>query len=244
MPATNMTSFVKLDLGPPLGSIADLLASTIFGGPTTPWPNYTRENALSTLILILDRIIHLARQIAPAVHKIIGQNHSVMCPYFPSPETEFRGCRIRLSRALSKWEEEYFTSSAASVQALFFFCKLHLAVPDMHRLAHMTSYKPATQFKQNFSQSTPELLATDEGTHYAWLVLEKVSESENLSSVWLPVITFFSALVVWADLKAQKNSRVHGSPYVLRLFVDLLQKMVWPCCSEMGSALEELIQDI
>lgn len=166
----------------------------------------------------------------------------IMSPIIPlSPLSENQRMLSHISTGLSLWAERFKATMPEPVMSLFYFCNLCVAVPNALLLPQLSGYKPA--------RSTAELdlgaiAISEEALRYAWSVLDHVNV-EKLSDraacpVWLPVVTYITALVVWASLKSSKST--YGTLKVLGMFKAELQQMPWPCCTEMIENLDDLMR--
>jgi hypothetical protein len=129
------------------------------------------------------------------------------------------------------------------VKAFYYFCKLHLLVPDLNGLAQLAGYAPAgTEVASRFQhiEQTRYTALGDvrEAPSLSWLILENVPESADMSALWLPVILHFAGLVIWIDMKAQ--GQLGARAPLLRLFEQKLRAMRWPCCAAMADNLLSL----
>ncbi|KAJ6443564.1 LOW QUALITY PROTEIN: Monooxygenase FAD-binding protein [Purpureocillium lavendulum] len=212
MAASSIAAFTDIPLGAPHHSLSSLLSQTLFAGPQTQWPQFSQDNALLILVLILNHILVWAREMFPlavAAEAVSPQTRSNI-------EAETQKCRIRIERALDKWEELYMHGALQETQALFYFCRMHLRAPQLHLVAVYARYEPLASLSPISTERVTRIVESDtssldEAAHFAWLVLEHVPEAADTTAVWLPVTLYFSGLLVWLNITSQGLSRSHGS---------------------------------
>ena len=177
-----------------------------------------------------------------------GSPLPVLNPYAPfSVVTETKRMLTQLSRGLDLWYGRFKDFVSEDILALFYFCRLFLSYPEVISLPLVAGYKPAIDSNTSKPTSVTDIVVDGETMRYVWLIVDHVNveklPSHMICPVWLPVITYFTALVVWAHLKSSSSLQVsYGTLKVLGLFKMELQRMPWPCCIEMIKNLDDLMQ--
>jgi hypothetical protein len=173
----------------------------------------------------------------------------ILSPFVPfSPFAENQRMLSRISRSLDLWCERFGEIMPEDVLSLFYFCKICLCFPQVLLLPHLSGYRPAVDSSSSTARNDLGSIAVPEDAmRYAWLVVDHVNV-ERLSDdaacpIWLPLVTYITALVVWANLKSSSSSKSsYGTLKVLGMFKAELQQMPWPCCTEMTKNLDELMR--
>jgi hypothetical protein len=194
------------------------------------------------LLLVLNHIMNWARAVT------LGQEAArAILPTTTDADFQREGNPKRslviIERTLLKWSNIYLEHMPMEVKACFYFCKLHLLVPDLNGLAQFAAYAPAgtgVASRLQYIEQTRYAALGDirEASSLSWLILENVPESADMSALWLPVILHFAGLVIWIDMKAQGQLGVRAP--LLRLFEQKLRAMRWPCCATMADNLLSL----
>ncbi|PVI04195.1 hypothetical protein DM02DRAFT_611649 [Periconia macrospinosa] len=82
----------------------------------------------------------------------------------------------------------------------------------------------------------------DEALEIAWDVFEHVDLGTKVKnhrmSIWLPEITFLSALTVWYSHSNKGHRGRYGGGRSLVMYQKLLLQLPWPCCTEMAAVLD------
>jgi hypothetical protein len=61
-------------------------------------------------------------------------------------------------------------------------------------------------------------------------------------SIWLPIVLFSSALIVWHKLQSPvATNRKYGTLSVLTTFKDEIENLLWPYCRTMIKTLDKLM---
>ena len=169
-------------------------------------------------------------------------------PYVPfSAATESKRMWAQLERGLELWHERFKQCVSEDVLALFHFCRLFSSYPQVLSLPFRAGYRPAVDTNTSATAPVPGAAVGDATMRHVWLVVDHINV-ERLSDravcpVWLPVITYLTALVMWANLRTSSTSRLsHGTLKVLGLFKMELQHVPWPCCTEMIKNLDDLMR--
>jgi hypothetical protein len=171
-------------------------------------------------------------------------------PYLPfSPENENRKVDQKLQNALDLWSQSYLVRASKDTAALFYFCKMYLALPSLQLLPIIAGYSPRTHVDRKLASHQARIVDSDLGTgsdasKNAWRILESIRQPEDLSPVWFPVVLFYASLVVWRTISLQVGSGtngLNGSLRVLQLFKSELEQMKWPCCEAMANVLKSLM---
>ncbi len=241
MAASSISAFADITLEAPHHSLSGLLSQTLFAGPQTEWPAFSQDNALLTILLILSHTLIWVREmspLAPSAETVSPQGRS-------NVDAETQKCRIRIERALDKWEGQYSRGALPETRALFYFCRMHLRAPHLHLVAVYAQYEPLATLSPIPLEKVSSIVEADtstldEAAHFAWLVLEQVPDAADVTALWLPIILYFSGLLVWMNIASQGRSRSHGSLRVLQLFGQKLSCMPWPCCAAFAHNLERI----
>jgi hypothetical protein len=168
-------------------------------------------------------------------------------PYMPfSPANENRRVNQQLHKALDLWSESYLSRVSKDIAALFYFCKMYLNLPSLRLLPIIAGYTPGFSKDQATNSYVMRVVDTElsdgsEALKNAWIVLENIEISQDITPVWFPLILFYASLVVWRMISLQPGLGSHGSIRVLNLFKRELEKMKWPCCGTMANVLESLL---
>jgi hypothetical protein len=173
-------------------------------------------------------------------------------PNFNTPlsaRSELIRLTFTLNAALDRWESHFGEMTDKSTSAFFYFCKLFLACPEIRILPTLTNYLP-TRTKVTESpivEDDGKIVISEEALNFAWRVLDNINLDSNPStnnlSIWIPVILFYSALVVWQHLrKPTAPGFQYGTLKALGLFKKELQCLPWQCCEEMVRTLDELMK--
>ena len=171
-------------------------------------------------------------------------------PFAPlSAPSEALHHHYSLDAALSRWHRHFGESTDRDVLAMFYFCRLLLASPDILRLPYLAKYSPSaggTSVMSTRSRDTAPNIS-DDSVNFAWLILDH-SDSQGdvlgpIVSIWLPVVIFYAALAIWYHLQSQRSSSNprSGTLRTLNMFKDELARLPWPCCLEMCRTLDRLI---
>ena len=177
-------------------------------------------------------------------------------PFVPlSPQTELARMSLEMQAALDRWAEHFERSVDKEILFLFYFCKLHLACPDLWLLPHLAGYRPAivghgfSSVGHGFSSvgHGTKIVVSDEAMKFTWLILDNIDigreHPERDQSIWIPVVLFYAALVVWQRLRPQSNADgTFGTLKVLGMFKRELEQLPWACCSEMSRTLDEIMR--
>ncbi len=133
--------------------------------------------------------------------------------------------------------------------ALFYFCKMYLALPSLQELPAIAGYSPRTSW--NGTRNSVEtndvdsnLRCNPDALKYAWRILECMGEQKDLAAVWIPIVLFYASLVIWRTISLQglaERDGTNSSLRVLQLFKCELEQMQWPCCKTMANVLQSLM---
>lgn len=217
-------------------------------GDQIPQDVRNREDALLLLTALLSDIVYAQRSLqlmsftrnGPAGHTGLKPRS----PFTPlSAASEFSRLNEAMTAALSRWERLFESHVSNDILALHLFCKLQLVCPDTWKLPQMAGYGETRQNGQDFRPSEP-FQVLDKAATLAWQVLDCCHRlpPESRLSVWLPVIVFLSALVVWQRLRTEPVSASrYGTPRVLGLFSKEIAGYRWPCSITMIRTLDGLM---
>ena len=233
--------------------------NTLILGEHAPPANMTAaEDAVLLLSALLSDIITIHRvfssfDLHPVELPDLQQSSSteslpLLSPFVPfSPLAENQRMLSQLSKGLDLWSERFRDVVSEDVLALFYFCKLCLHFPQVLLLPSISRYKPAIE--ANNPRSLPvkrTIPVPEDAMRCVWLIVDNVNvemlPDRAACPLWLPVITYLTALVVWANLRSSSTQSSYGTLKVLGMFKVELQQMPWPCCIEMISNLDELMR--
>ena len=191
------------------------------------------EDELLLLLTLLTDAIYLQRSLSRW-----SSDPDPINPFVPlSPHTEHQRMLSVLSVALDKWVQS-FASINSDVMVLYHYCRLYLVFPEVTGLSGIVGYP------ETIKTTRPDVKIPETVTKCAWQILDTAAASSSqratLSPLWLPVVVFHAALVIWTDI-ANCTSVYAPSKRVLVPFIFELQRMGWPCCAKMTSTLETLM---
>jgi hypothetical protein len=191
------------------------------------------EDALLLLLALLTDAIYLQRSLS----RWSGHPDPIN-PFVPlSPRTEHQRMLSVLSVALDKWAQS-FASIDPDEMVLYHYCRLYFILPEVTGLPGSVGYP------ETIKTTRPDVNITETVTKCAWQILDTAAASSSqratTSPLWLPVVVFHAALVIWTDI-ANCTSVYAPSKRVLVPFILELQRMGWPCCAKMASTLETLM---
>ncbi|KAH7323956.1 hypothetical protein BKA65DRAFT_77255 [Rhexocercosporidium sp. MPI-PUGE-AT-0058] len=214
-----------------------------------------RDDSLLGLVAILgdihtlSTVFHLLELVSP----YDGQQDKDLNftnPYLPfSPPNENHKTRRKLQKALDIWRQNYLAIVDQDVAALFYFCQMYLVLPSLLLLPEIVGYAPrsssdTTQINHRTRILDADLANGSEALKNAWLILENITQSENLPSLWLPIVLFYASLVAWRMVRLQTGTSEAGTSglvQVLQLFKSQLEQLRWPCCQSMTTVLQSLM---
>jgi hypothetical protein len=209
------------------------------------------EDAMLLLMAILSDYLFIHRSLGWVVD-VADSGHSAKKrrpnnPFLPlSPRRERDRVYGMLSSALDKWWTRFQSCMTPEVMAFYCYCRLHLSCPQLLELPCLAGYKP---MRSTSTMNDKPIAVSDEATRLAWQCLDlaaarsKKSSPHDLCPVWLPVVVFHAALLIWAkqDPRNDRNNSILASLKVLLAFKMELDGMHWPCCAEMSTTLERLM---
>ncbi len=185
-----------------------------------------------------------------ALQPAVGsQPLAIASPFVPfSPLFENQRMISHISKGLDLWGERFKATMSEDILSLFYFCNLCLHIPQALLLPRLSGYKPAVNLNGPTTDSDLGAITIPEmAMKYAWSVVDHVNverlPDRAACPIWLPVITYITALVIWAHLKSSSTSTsTFGTLKVLGIFKAELQQMPWPCCAEMTKNLDDLMR--
>ena len=215
-------------------------------------PNLKSESQpLLLLLAILSDSIAIQRSLSGLCR--LGSSCSKAHPntrYAPSPyhvlspSTEFRRMKDQLSSALDKWKEIFGRGTGGNELALFHFCRLYLSCDELSTLPQLANYAPTVQREGTYNAGGSVAIG-DQAVAHAWAILENVdtNDQSTICPIWSPIVVFYGALAIWARTQQQEGQSTRfGSPKQVLAFKIELERMPWPCCGEMASTLDRLLQ--
>jgi hypothetical protein len=219
-------------------------------GDQIPQDARNREDALLLLTALLSDIVYAQRSLQ--LMSFTGNEPSdhtgpkPRSPFTPlSASSEFSRLVEAMTAGLDRWERLFSPHVSNDILALHSFCSLQLVCPDTWKLPQMAGYGETTHPNSQPSHPSEPFQVVDKAAALAWQVLECSSKvpPESRLSVWLPVIVFLSALVVWQRLRTEPVSASHyGTMRVLELFRKEIAGYHWPCSIEMTRTLNGLME--
>ena len=229
-------------LTPPFTCLRHLLSTSVFGEPGSQWPAQSDSSkaALVMLIVLLNEMLIWAR--TTTSHNAIFE---VDIDRYQACFTEHGASYQRkIDRALEKWHNIYGKTTTAAIMALFHFCKMLSKCPSVLVLpifADLHTYHTETTSHDKARQAwhRDEKLVGP-ALEQAWLIFENATETTGGSPIWMPIIIYFAALMVWSGVGSASDNHVPGSIQVLRMFEDELRKIVWPVCDLLCTNLANI----
>lgn len=230
-----------------------MYACLISEAGTLPANMKSEEDSLLLLTAICSDILYAHYTFSGITHpsdEAKSQSVKMRNPYVPlSAESEALRHKRNLDAALTRWYLHFGHLTSANILSLFYFCRLVHTLPMMLSLPRLAGYAPAKPNPLLDGFARPDsIIVTDEAINFAWLILDNIdagSESENTNvSIWLPVVLFYATLTVWYHLQRQTSSSSlrTGTLRTLRMFRAELERLPWPCCTEMCFTLDRLME--
>lgn len=217
-------------------------------GLTVPDDVKEPEDALLLLTAILSDIIYIYRGVFRLRSTAAKPSHQ---PYQTlSLATEIDRQRLMIKKALEQWLQVFEHLMPRNIVAFYYFCQICLACPEIWRLPVLAKYPPSLhgQTDSTCNSNNEQSLVTEEAMEYAWRVLDNTTTQNSDSGnkcdyIWMPLVLFFSALVVWHRVtrRSSEISAKYGTVKMLAMFSRELEQLPWPCCSVMTQTLERLI---
>ena len=212
------------------------------------------DDAILLLIAILAEINTLATVFLPIASEPGGVQPTEICTGSPGFQDMFlpnsihssvRTARDKILKALISWENSYAHVVDKNVVPLLYYCRLFLDFPKLQDLQVLADYPPVIVSNPYTKPALkrcllPELETGTEALRFAWLILDSTSAPTFTPTVWSSVVLFHAGLVVWAMISLKRQSGIHGSLQVLRLFGKELRTMNWPCSCSMAELLDSL----
>ncbi len=182
-------------------------------------------------------------------HTLIDQDRPLRNPYAPlSAQSEFTRMSAQIRAALERWMSHFKEDAGKDILALYHFSHLCLVCPDIAELPTLAGYDPGAYLRPILPPQTKQSQMSDKALDLAWLVLDSCDmQSEPLQrrlSIWLPVVLFYSALVIWQRLRYRSpNDFKYGTLKVLSMFKNEILQLPWPCCPPMAVTLDRLMKE-
>ena len=227
-----------------------MYACLISGTGTLPMDVKAEEDLLLLLTAICSDIFYAYHTFSGITHptnEAENQSVKIRNPYVPlSAGSEALLHKRKLDTALTRWYQHFGHVASANSLSLFYFCRLVHAMPTVLRLPHLAGYTPAKSMP--LPDGTEGTIMTDKAISFAWLILDQMdarSEKANTNvSIWIPVVLFYAALTIWYQLQKQTSSSSlrTGTLRTLRMFRAELERLRWPCCTEMCLTLDRLME--
>ena len=214
----------------------------------------SEEDAVLLLMAILSDSINLHRSLGRVVDLDDQTNKTDYSrnPFVPlSPYTELKRMREMLVAGLQRWYKQFEGLVSPSTMALYHYSISYLSCNSLRLLPRIAGY-PLFGIDTSHTDSVSSLMQvkiSDESVGRAWMILDssalRSKASEALCPIWLPVIVFHAALIVWANIsrKVLQKQGHRGSIRSLLVFKVEVESMPWPCCQDMATTLERLISN-
>lgn len=203
------------------------------------------EDGLLLLTALLSDIIYIQRCHMSLSPLSTPKDENLCNPYAPlSAKSEFLRQSADMMVALSRWENTFHDNVENDILALYYFTRLHLTCPALWELPSMAGYGSIGSHQIE----SREMEVSDKAMDLAWLVLDHCDKSSKSArpnlSIWLPIVLFISALVVWQRLRSRAPTDLkYGTLKVLSMFEQEIARLPWPCCREMSKTLDRLMQN-
>ncbi|KAH8799729.1 hypothetical protein F5884DRAFT_115638 [Xylogone sp. PMI_703] len=231
-------------------------------GYTLPKDVTTQEDAFLLLTALLSDITYMQR-CRPSLPFLSTYNASgandqsthiqtpLRNPYAPlSSQSESSRMAADMLVALSRWKQHFQHRVGSDIYALYYFSRLQLICPNIWELPHLAGYGVVAGSSNDdlkSSQHTKKIDISDKAMDLAWLVLDSCDKRpeplEGSLAIWLPIVLFLSALVVWQRLRSQPVADLkYGTLKVLSMFSAEITQLPWPCCIEMANTLNMLMK--
>ena len=218
---------------PQTGYPFQMINDALLHGQAIPTDLGHREDALALCIVLLSNIMRTHKTYLGPLGGLMRPDS--WNPYRPLTwKSELANAVAVFNIALDRCESHFLQKADHDVLALHYFTKLYLLVP---RIAELPSL--ARGGKTSPVQLAEQITIPDEALEIAWDVFEHVDlavkvESHRLS-IWLPEVTFLSALTVGhSHLNKQRRN---GGLRSLVMYQKTLLQLPWPCCTEMAAVL-------
>ena len=211
----------------------------LVGGHPLPSDVNGNEDALLLVLSLLSDIIRTYKTLptTPALRDVSISGRP------PAPLTvayETACSQAVFAAALARWRQ-HFPLVSPDILMLHHIAELLILVPGMCKFPRLAGYPHRTKPSRGITRSHISEKAAD----IAWRILDASeccrADSTAYLSIWLPVSVFLAALVVWQHLEG-------GAPVVrglrstraLTMFTKELERLHWPCCTEMIATINNL----
>ncbi|KAK6429178.1 hypothetical protein LTR95_014677 [Oleoguttula sp. CCFEE 5521] len=211
--------------------------TSLLHGFTLPDNLSTTEDALLLLTSLLADILYL-QKCFEAPLAIGAPSHC--SPYRPlCIDAEYPKRQAAFHAALHNWKVRFWGRISQDVMALFHYTRLQLVVPEINKLASFVDQQLSGDICANMMHDIPP-----EAVKLAWSVLANTEDSPTIQgkklAVWLPIVLYLSALVVWRAHSDDGIPEGPGGVRTLGLFASAMQALPWPCCAHMSANLRKL----
>ncbi|KAF2102970.1 hypothetical protein NA57DRAFT_71954 [Rhizodiscina lignyota] len=236
--------------------------SLLSGSSVIPEDVRNDEDGLLLLTAILSDTLFLQRNICSIT---LSGNSNRRSPHLAfqeanpfaalTPRGEYHRQKLIMSNGLDRWLSHFRHTTSTNVLAFHHFCTLCLLCPDLGLLAQRASYPPQGGPEQERLREVGlprdhghKVMITEEALHAAWRVVDQVNvkTQRDKYSIWLPIVIFFSALVVWCKAKETEDETTghrYTSRKTLAAFARELDELPWPCCRVMSATLADLMRE-
>ena len=235
----------------------DVYSSLLAHASPLPEDMTSQEDGVLIIVALLSDIVLIRTSFSlltqtssssPDARRVVNTVRDQRRPAVPlSPPAELPRMLAKVSRALDRWFQRFSETVSREVLSLFFFCRLYLACPEMRLLPRLAGYRPALPAEHGTARAVlDEILISDDAMRCAWLILDNINvkptATESACLIWLPIVLFYAALVVWRRLKSGfQLDESYGTLKILGMFQKELERLPWPCCAEMIKTLENLM---
>jgi hypothetical protein len=192
---------------------------------------------------------HLQDAVNPSIDRcVLNKEKKLRNPWAPlTAGSEYCRLRVHLLAGLSRWADHFQQHVGSDLLALYFFCKLQVQYPEIWELPHLAGYGMVSTAISEQAKLSRQSDVPDKAMDLPWQILDhcdKTSRSPGRNmAVWLPIVVFLSALVVWHKQRCETTRHMrYGTLKVLGMFKSELAKLPWPCCAEMTRTLDRLME--
>lgn len=221
---------------PQTGYPFQMIHDALLLGQAIPNDLGNRGDALALSIALLSNIIRTHKTYFGSLSALIRPDP--WNPYRPLTwRSELANAVEVFNTALARWESHFLQQADHDVLALHYFTKLYLTVPSIAELPSLACggmIRPV--------QLAEQMTIPDEALEVAWEVFEHVDLAIKVKnhrmSIWLPAVTFLSALTVWHSYSNKGRRGRYGGMQSLVMYQKILLQLPWPCCMEMAAVLD------
>lgn len=212
-----------------------------------------RDQSFLLLLAILSDSITVRRSIGSVINAV-NPAHSLAREVNPyvlfSDHAELDRMLGQLSLALDRWDVRFTKLKRPDIKVLSLYCRLYLSCPILAALHEIALSQGEHSVPLKDLSASLNIDVSNRSVDYAWALLDTAAAvttplpaESSLCPAWMPICVFHAALVVWAKIRWDKSSTSagHGSIRALLAFKVELERMQWPCCTNMAKALQKLM---